>query len=82
MKVRNILTGIVLVLGIAFIPFSETNANSEGPECGPERHVVKGRVDSIPIYDNNENQIGWEYVIVCDVPSSLDIYCCIPIALE
>lgn len=82
MKARNVLVLVLLILGVIIIPIIETTAGIGDLDCGPERIVVKGRVDSIAIYDNNNNQIGWKYVTVCNVPSSMEVYCCVPLTIE
>ena len=82
MKTKNILGLILLLIGITFIPKLDANANSGGPGCGPDKHVVNGRLDTHPRFNSDNEQIGWTYVIVCDVPSSMEIYCCVPLTIE
>jgi hypothetical protein len=82
MKTRSLLILILIISGFVLFPLIRTNAEVVDLDCGPERVVVKGRVDSIAVYDNNNNQIGWRYVTVCNVPSSMEVYCCVPLTIE
>lgn len=65
-----------------FIPNAETNADSGDLNCGPDRILVNARIDSIPILDDDDKQIGWMYVTVCNVPTTMDVYCCVPLTIE